>query len=221
MNMETSLSKHKKSIEARFKQVKLLLENALSDNTIQSHLNNFGYSTEKMLEGKLLFDKAYELYNKNFIAYNLENPDEFQSLWSKAFQYYSKLIDIARLALQNERITFIQLGLPGPRKTSLSGWLSQANQFYINALSNPKTIKKLTEYGITKDKLQAGKKQLDTVEVAIVFKNSKNGDIRKLSIEYDKAVDSMEGWIYQFNTVSRIIFENKPQFLNKLQINYR
>jgi hypothetical protein len=215
------LSKHKKSVEARFKQVKLLLENALSDNKIQSHLDDFGYTSEKMLEGKLLFNKAYELYKRNFIAYNLDNPDEFQSLWNKAFQYYSQLIDIARLALQNERNAFIQLGLSGPRRTSLSGWLSQANQFYINALSNPIICKKLAEYGITEDKLETGKKQLGTVELAIVFRNTDNGDIRKLSIEYDKAFDRMEGWIHRFNIVSRIIFENKPQLLDKLQINHR
>ena len=91
----------------------------------------------------------------------------------------------------------------------------------MNVLSNPKICQKLAEFGITKEKLETGKNQLDTVEVAIVSKNTGNGDIRKISLEYDNAIDSVEGWIYRFNTVSRIIFENKPQLLNKLQINQR
>ena len=100
-------------------------------------------------------------------------------------------------------------------------WLSQANQFYINVLSNPGICKKLKEFGITKEKLEKGKKQLDTVEVAIVSRNTGNGEYRKLSMEYDKAIDKMECWFASLNTVSRIIFENKPQLLNKLRINHR
>jgi len=215
------LPKHQESIESRFNRVKFLLEKALNDQSIQSNLCDFGYTTEKLCEGEALFKEAFELYKKNFIAFNLENPDDFQSLWNNAYEYYLQLIHISRLALQNERNAFIQLGLSGPRKISLSGWLSQANQFYINVLSNPDICKKLAEYGITKEKLEKGKKQLDTVEVTIVSRNTENGDTRKIALEYDKAIDSMECWFTRFYTVSRIIFENKPQLLNKLQINHR
>lgn len=215
------MPKHQEATESRFNQVKFLLEKTLNDNNIQSHLCDFGYTAKKLSEGESLFKEAFELYKNNFIAYKLENPDDFHSLWKNAYEYYLQLIHISRFALQNERTEFIQLGLAGPRKTSLSGWLSQANQFYINVLSNPEICEKLTEYGITKEKLEKGKKQLDTVEVTIVSRNTGNGDTRKLSLEYDKAIDSMECWFTRFNTVSRIIFENKPQLLNKLRINHR
>jgi len=219
--LEIHLSKHKKATEIRFKQIQQIINCALNDKTIQPHLKDFGYTFEKLHEGNLLYKKAYELYLGNIIAYNLHNPDEFQLLWNKANQYYLQLIHISRLALQTERNEYIQLGLAGPRKTSLSGWLSQANQFYINVLSNPVMCKRLAEYGITLDKLEIGKKLLAMVEVAIVSRNTENGNIRKLSYEYDKAIDKMESWIYQFNTLSRIVLENKPQLLNKLCINSR
>jgi hypothetical protein len=215
------LSKHQKDTESKFNRVKFLLDKTLNDNSVQSHLNDFGYTAEKLHEGEMLFKEAFELYKNNFIAHKLENPDDFHTLWNNAYEYYLQLIHISRFALQNERTEFIQLGLAGPRKTSLSGWLSQANQFYINVLSNPDICEKLSEYGITKEKLEKGKKQLDTVEVTIVSRNTGSGDTRKLSLEYDRALDSMEDWFTRFNTVSRIIFENKPQFLNKLQINHR
>ena len=219
--MEFCLSKHQKFTETKFNQVKSLIETAKKDKNIKTHLSDFGYNTKKIREGENLFKEAFELYKKNFIGNKLYSPDDFHSLWEKAYEHYLQLIHISRFALQYERTEFIQLGLAGPRKISLSGWLSQANQFYINVLSNPIVCDKLAEYGITKEKLEKGKKQLDTVEVAIVSKNSKNGDTRKLSLEYDKAIDNMECWFTQFNTMSRIIFENKPQLLNKLQINHR
>ena len=215
------MSKHQEVTEIRFNEVKLLLETAMSDNNIQSYLSDFGYCNEKLCEGESLFKEAFELYQNNFIAHKLENPDEFHILWNNAYEYYLQLIHISRIALQNERNAFIQLGLAGPRKKSLYGWLSQANQFYINVLSNPEVCKKLEEFGITKEKLEKGKKQLDTVEVAIVSRNTGNGDTRKISLEYDKALDNMECWFTKFYIVSRIIFENKPQLLNKLQINHR
>ncbi|MCK5033125.1 MAG: hypothetical protein KAS18_05805 [Calditrichia bacterium] len=215
------MSKHKEATEIRFKQIQQIIDCALNDNTIQSHIKEFGYTTKKLDEGNLLYKKAYELYQKNFIAHHLGNPDKFQLLWDKANQYYLQLIHIGRLALQTERNDYIQLGLAGSRKTSLSGWLSQANQFYINVLSNPNVCKRLAEYGITQDKLETGKKLLDTVEVAIVSYSGNKEDIRNLSLEYDKAIDNMESWIYQFKTVSRIVLENKPQLLSKLQIEIR
>jgi len=215
------LSIHQEVTELRFNEVKNLLEIAMNDNNIQSYLSDFGYCTEKLHEGESLFNEAFELFKNNFIAHKLENPDEFHSLWNDAYEYYLRLIHISRIALQNERNAFFQLGLAGPRKKSLSGWLSQANQFYINVLSNPDICNKLEEYGITKQKLEKGKKQLDTVEVAIISRNSENGDTRKLSLEYDKALDNMECWFTRFSIVSRIIFEKKPQLLNKLQINHR
>jgi hypothetical protein len=215
------LPKHKESIESRLKQLKYLLETAKKDHNIKSELNSFGYSAKRMREGELLYEQAADLYKKKFVEYNLEKPDDFFSLWKSAYEYYLQLIHISRYALQSDRNAFIQLGLAGPRKTSLSGWLSQANQYYINALSNPTICEKLKEFGITKEKLENGKKQLDTVEVAIVSRNLGNGEFRKLSLEYDKAIDKMESWFATFNTVSRIIFENKPQLLNKLRVDYR
>ena len=215
------MSKHQKSTESKFNQVKCLLETAKKDRKIKTHLSDFGYNSKKLNEGENLFNQAFELYKKNFIGNKLYSPDDFHSLWKNAYEYYLQLIHISRFALQYERNAFIQLGLAGPRNISLSGWLSQANQFYINALSNPVVCEKLKEYGISKEKLEKGKKQLDTVEVAIVSRNSKNGDTRKLSLEFDKAIDNMECWFTQFNTMSRIIFENKPQLLGKLQLNRR
>ena len=197
------------------------MEVAKKDQKIKTELSAFGYTEKKLHEGEILFNEAAELFNKNFIENNLDKPDDFHSLWKSAYEYYLRLIHISRYALQSERNAFIQLGLAGPRKASLSGWLSQANQFYVNALSNPAICEILKEFGITQEKLEKGKKQLDTVEVAIVSRNLGNGEFRKISLEYDKAIDKMESWFTNFYTVSRIIFENKPQLLNKLRIDHR
>lgn len=219
--MENRLPKHREITESRFNQVKLLLDIAINDKNIQSKLNEYGYNSEKLREGISLFNETLKLYNKNIISQNLENPDDFQHLWNEANDCYSQLVHISRIALQYDRNAFIQLGLAGPRKKSLSGWLSQANQFYINALSNPEIIHKLEEFGITKEKIEKGKKQLDLVEISIVSRKNTNCDTLKLTLEYDKALDNMEGWLAKFSIVSRIAFEKMPQLLSKMQINHR
>ena len=215
------MSKHKEITEIRLKQIEQIIGCALKDKNIQSHLKEFGITTKRLDEGKLLYKRAYELYQRNFIAHNLDNPDEFQILWNEACKYYLQLVHISRLALQNERDVYLQLGLAGSRKTSLSGWLSQANQFYINVLSNPLAFKKLNEYGITQDKLETGKQLLNKVEVAIVSCSKQNENIRQIALEYDKAIDTIEGWIYHFNTISRIALEDNPKLLSKLHAENR
>ena len=184
-------------------------------------MQDFGFTVEKLNEGKTLVQKAYDLYNNSILTNNLDNPDDFQLLWNQAVDHYLTLIHISRVALQNERINYIQLGLAGPRKTSLSGWLSQANQYYRNTLSNPEICEKLSDFGILKDKLIEGKKLVEMVEVGIVHRHTNNDKSRKLIQEYDKAIDKMDSWLYRFNTLSRIIFENDPQILNKLKIDNR
>lgn len=211
------MSKHKEITESKLKQIQQIIDNTANDNSILKELEEFGFNDKKLHEGKLLYNKAYELFQSNFIAHKLDYPDNFQSLWQKAFQYYLQLIHISRVALQSERQIFIQLGLAGPRKSSLSGWLSQANQYYINALSNPELCKKLEDFGISKNKLKKGKNLLDKVEVATIECCRGNGDIKKLSLEFDNAIDNIECWLYRFNTVSRIVLEKNPTLLKKLQ----
>ena len=52
------LSKYKEIMISRFERIQQSLNCALNDNTIQEYLNDYGFTTEKLSEGKSLAEKA-------------------------------------------------------------------------------------------------------------------------------------------------------------------
>ncbi len=59
-----------------------------------------------------------------------------QEVWKKADETYIRFVKIARIALKDEHAAYQKLNLNGSRKKTLSGWLAQAKQFYLNSLAD-------------------------------------------------------------------------------------
>ena len=100
----------------------------------------------------------------------------------------------------------------------LSGWLSQARQFYLNALADSETLTKLGAYGITQAKLEAGQLLHGQVETANAAQEKEKGDAQQATKDRDAAMDSLDEWMSDFVAIARIALEEKPQFLEKLGI---
>ncbi len=79
------------------------------------------------------------------------------------------------MALKSERAAFQKLDLNGNSKQSLSGWLGQAKQFYINALADTDILAKLGQFGVTQEKLEAGQKLVQDTEAANALQRKGKG----------------------------------------------
>ena len=79
------------------------------------------------------------------------------------------------MALKGNSGAATQLALSGKRKESLSGWLSQAKQFYNNALSDKGILKSLQGFGITEQKLKAGLAEIKAIETANLAQEKEKG----------------------------------------------
>ena len=210
----------KKSLADRMLAAQIAIDNAMSDVEIKSLIAAFGYDEARMNDGKGLLDAASQLQQVQQKEYGdqFQATDALNSLWAQADADYMRFIKIARVALKSEHALFQKLALNGQRKKSFSGWMAQAKQFYLNALSDPAVIEKLGGYGVTQEKLEAGKTMLQQTEEANAIQKKEKGEAQQATLERDKALDDLEGWLSDFIAISRIALEDKPQLLEKLGI---
>ncbi len=201
-------------------RAQIAIDNALTFVEIQTYLNQYGYTKIKLQEGKKLYTVALETHQKQQKKYGeqMSSTETVNALWKEAKYSYMRCLKIARVAFKHNSGIARTLGLTGQRKKTLSGWLSQAKQFYQNALNDPEIIKKLTEYGITKAKLEVAKTDTDLLENASLIQEKEKGDAQNATDLKNQALDNLRYWLADFTTISKIALETELQLLEGLGV---
>jgi len=214
------MAKPKKSLAERLLAAQVAIDNALSDNEVKILLAVFGYDDTRLNVGKTLLDTTNQLQQTQQKEYGdqFEATGALKEAWEKADKEYMRFVKVARIALKSEHALYQKLDLSGTRKKTLSGWLAQAKQFYLNALADTVVLEKMAAYGMTQAKLEAGKTQIEETETANASQEKEKGEAQQATLERDNAVDLLEDWLSDFIAIARIALEEKPQLLEKLGI---
>jgi len=117
------------------------------------------------------------------------------------------LLKIARVTFRNDPQAATALGLSGIRKQSFSGWLDQVQQFYLAALAKETYQSKFAQFGVTLEKLQTGKDQLDEVVAASGTKENETGEAQQATQTRDAAFDALDTWMSDFFAIARIALD--------------
>lgn len=210
----------KQSIQDRLLAAQVAIDNALSDTEIQTFLTVYGYDNERINQGKTLLENTQQLHQQQQKEYGdqFAATDALNKSWAEASVSYMRFVKIARIALKSNRAAFQKLDLVGNRNQSLSGWLGQAKQFYLNALSDTDVLAKMVNFGITQEKLEAGKQLVEATETANANQEKEKGEAQQATLERDKVFDQLEEWLSDFLAIARIALEEKPQLLEKLGV---
>ena len=156
------------TLEGRLLFAQNAITNALNYEQVKNLLAEFGYTDERLLEGRQLYETASDLQLKQQKEYGeqFEATDTLNAAKATANQQYVKHLKIARIALAKNRNAEESLQLTGRRKRTLSGWLKQVKAFYANALASQEVLAALGQYGITEEKLTTAQQQVTEVEQA-------------------------------------------------------
>jgi hypothetical protein len=208
------------SLDSFFNRASVAINNALAIPKIQAYLKEYGYPPEKIQQGKTLYETALESQQQQRKKYGeqISATQAFNELWTTAKESYMRYLKIARIAFKNETGIITELALNGIRKQTFSGWLSQANQFFENALNNPQVLVELKEYGITKAKLKAAQADTKAVEAASLLQEKKKGNAQNATQIRDQAIEELNDWLKDFMAIARIALEPEPQLLESLGI---
>jgi len=210
----------KQSIQDRLLAAQVAIDNALSDTEVQTFLAEYGYDNDRISQGKTLLENTQQLHQQQQKEYGdqFAATDALNKSWADANVSYMRFVKIARIALKSDHAAYKKLDLTGNRKQTLSGWLGQAKQFYLNALSDKDVLEKMANFGITQEKLEAGKQLVEATETANAKQEKEKGEAQQATLERDKVFDRLEDWLSDFLAIARIALEDKPQLLEKLGV---
>ena len=208
------------SIDNFLNRASVAINNALTTPKIQQYLNEYGYTPEKIKQGKTLYETALNTQQQQRQQYGeqISATETFNQLWKTAKESYMRCLKIARIGFKKEAGISTKLALNGSRKDTFSGWLLQTKQFYTNTLNNPNILNGLKEYGITKAKLEACEAETEAVENASLAQEKKKGDAQNSTKIRDKAIDELSDWLSDFIAIARIALEAEPQLSESLGI---
>lgn len=208
------------TIDEFLARARVAIDNAQANAEIQGSLTAFGYTPEKMLEGRGLYDRAQAATQQQITEYGeqIGATAALNEAMQQAKKTYNPLAQVARVAFKKEPGIATQLAIAGARKRTLSGWLEQAKVFYDNALSNADIGSKLGEFGITQEKLQGGKAEVEAIEGLNAAQEEEKGEAQQATYTRDVAIDVLSDWLEDFLDIAEVALSDRPQLLEALGV---
>jgi hypothetical protein len=199
---------------------KMAINNAMSDEEIKTLLLEYNYDDSRYNEGLELNKKAEDLYKKQKKEYSeqYKASEELDKAYNEAKPVYLEHVELTRLAFRHDASILVSLGIDGRLHRQFSAWLTQARQFYDNAINDEKVLKKVSRYNLTKEKFEKGFQLISMVEIANNKQEKEKGEAQQFTKERDKAMDDLSDWIYELSVVAKFALAEKPQLLEKLGI---
>ena len=147
--------KSKNSISEQLNAAQVAVTNTLADAEIQGRVEQFGYTAERMLEGKSLYDTALISVNAQIAAAGsqFQGTSNLKSAEALARDAYQALAKVARAVFVNDSARLAQLGLNGAMPKSTAGFISAAYTIFDNAVNVPEIKSALESFGYTEEKI--------------------------------------------------------------------
>lgn len=213
-------TKPKNSDADTLEMYRVALENAVSQSEIASIMDELGYDTAKITEGKNLLSVTRSSYDFN------KTEDDETSAASEAFkEKKAELFDVfkkdrkkAKVIFRKDSLTLDKLAISGEMPRIYIKWLEAAKKFYSVATTDTDIQGKLVRLAITSDTLAAAYTLISEVEAARAEYLKEKGESQDATKVKDAAFAKMDNWMSEFFAVARIGLEDKPQLLEALGI---
>lgn len=198
----------------------LIIDNSLSDTVVRNALAGYGFSGDKLLGIKKLYNETEALHSlqKQKYGEQMEATAELQKAWKTAKQQYMKTLKIARIAFRKNIKAEYATILHGIRKQSLSAWLAQAQLFYTNILGDSELMDALSDYGYTPEKLKEEAALIEAVMEKHAEQQRMIGEAQITTAARDEKIAELAKRISDLKAVARVALTDNPQQLEKLGI---
>lgn len=201
-------------------QAGLRINNSLGDDEIKNAVAGLGYTEEKLNQGKLLLEDSRNLYETQLKEYGDVDAaqDALKSIRKEAYGNYITHLTIARIAFKNNVQAISTLELTGTRATTLSGWLSQARNFYNALLANEEWKTVMAGYGQTGAMLAESLEKVEGVAKAAENVKKEMGDAQNATLERDMRFEELTEWLSEYDQIAEIALADNPQLLERIGI---
>ena len=211
-------SKKKLNQNGLLEMYQISLVNATESAEIATLLAGIGYTSEKIAEGKALYDEVMQLLEDRNMK-ELEESDHYQ-----AFKQLKESIDEeykihrtkAKVAFVKDKQSRRDLGLSKSISRSYAQWKEAISVFYQNIKNKPIFLESLGQYMVTEAEIDEALAKISEMETAKISYLSNKGEVQVLTEKKNQKLSILEDWMSGFYKISKIAFIGKEQMMESL-----
>lgn len=197
---------------------RVAFENAKTQPAIAAVLNEFGYTPEKIAEGKSLLDIARAKYDMN------KREDDETSAAYKAFNdKYESLEEVYSLHRKKAKVIF-KNSLPLLEKLELTGsvpsayikWLEMVRKFYVEIQGDAALQTLMSRLKVTSDEISGAVTMIGELNLLRADYLREKGESQDATKQKDTAFSNLDDWMSEFFAVAKIALEDHPQLAEVL-----
>ena len=217
------MARPKSSISEQLNAAQVAVTNTLADAEIQGLVTQYGYTPERMNEGKALYDSALSTVNAQIAAAGsqFQATSNLKSAEASAFDAYQALAKVARAVFINDPARLAQLGLSGSMPRSTASFLGAAYAVFDNAVNVQEIKSALESFGYTEEKIASERQKITAYDSANQRQESLKGAAQQATRDQDTALKAMNAWLAQYIKIAKVALRDKKQLLEKIGVTAR
>ena len=199
-------------------QYRVTLENAISRPQVAKYLDEFGYSSSVIAEGKALWNRVNDAFN-----HNKKEDDEtteayanFVSKNNELHEIYSMHRKKAKVVFRNNEVMLSNLNLIKASPRPYVRWIDNVSKFYRQVSSDDIIINKLKKLKVIKEELDKTNKLVAELKKARNEYLAERGEDQEATKLKDIALAILSDWMDELYAVARIVLHDHPQLLEVL-----
>lgn len=206
------------SNEKLLQTAETLFETLKTREEIANELAEYTYDTQKIAEGKALYDKAKAQQEAN----RKETKEETQAyqLFEKSFknlvETYKAHRKRAKIIFKDDDAILKILVLKGTMATRILSLLEDIEIFYTELDKDQAFKTAVQKLKITQENITIQLTQLAETKQFYAKYQTEKGESQQATKDKDKAFTDLEKWVREFYTIAKIALEDKPQLLESL-----
>ena len=209
----------KRSIAETLKKQRVLIFNSRKPE-IASKINIYGADSVYIDKGEGLYNEVIHLtenqkkeQQEESLAY--DNYYEAKSYSVMKFKINRKIIKMASRADKNLQD---RLKVYARRERNIEEWIQQSIEFYNLVLNEPEFLTSIAKYGITSEKLNQEKQELDFLRSLRNEAMSEKGQSQEATRLRNNKMEELEDYCYELKTIATIALEDNSQLLEALGV---
>lgn len=202
---------------------RILIWNA-EDPIIKTKIEPFGYTTEKLDEGKSLYEEVETLAEAQRVEY-AELYTSSTLFIEKRHQAEDKLISMRKFSKYTfrknpEAIKILKLNNQLP--VNFSDWQETTKYFYQSLQQHPHWITLLAAFEVTADNITQYLTEINDLKTMQEVRQRETGDAQRSTLVRNAKFEELKIWYIDLRDLSKILFKDADaQYLEKLGIMIR
>jgi len=208
------------SIAEKLRTAQIRVSNTIKSPQIMAEVAKFGYTANKMQEGKGIVENAVIAVNNKVdkegdAELATENERKCAIEGRGAYQDFAKILR-AIYPLNAPELT--KLGLVGKMPISTAEFVKSGILLFDNAKGDAAISAKVLEKGYTVEKITSEKAKIEAYRDADQMQRDANGDSITSTAEQKKALDEMDAWVSEFTKIAKVALKKNKKLLEKIGI---